>query len=244
MIKLEKYHKQKWSKKQINELMVLNKRFKLPYKKTEVFDLLCLQVFQTSLYNKEKFETSYDLFRREHLDMWENMTFNERNFFISQDLNKTKQSLKSFEFEGARIYIPFFNRLMNVLYDQETAILELPQFLKLYENFESELVPITTYGTLPFKANMSFAHFVYESNDQIVLFDSTIKTFFKLDANQSVESIPLFVKSQIDAEKIDAVAKEIAQNNQGAVYQIMHDEDLMAPRLKKKYLKMMKRGKL
>ncbi len=242
MIKLEKYHKQFWKKSDLKKLEQINKDFKLSLNTKKARDLLYLQVFETSLSNKETFEKSFDEFRRIHIDMWENMTFNERNFFIHKDMRELKSSLKSFTYEDGQIYIVFFNKLMNVLYDQETAILELPQFLKLYNKFDDEIIDMSTYGIEPYKANMAWPKCLAFDKNNLVLFDDNINMFFHFEGLKNIEILPIYEKSKISSHEAKEIADLILSRDEAAFFRYLYVNDLMSPRLSKRYKKILKRS--
>lgn len=240
LVKLERYHKQVWDKNKIKELQDLNKKYKLSYNCKDTFDLLRLQIFQESLKNKTAFETEFNTFHQKHTDMWKNMTFKERTFFIHKDMDVLKQTLKNFEFNDKTIYIAFFNELMNVLYDEETAILELPQFFKLYDDFNKEIIPIETYGLHPFFANMAWPVAVAQKNECLILFDPSIQCFFKLEAKEC-EVYPLYEKSEANHSLVVDLAKLLLKEEYGSFYAAMEANSLMSPRLEKKFKRVLKR---
>lgn len=240
LIKLERYHKQVWPKERLKSLENINKTYKLEMDSKNILDLLYLQVFEESLKNKEAFEIEFNRFHQEYEDMWQNMTFNERNFFIQTDMNELKKKLKHFSFNNKLIYIAFFNELMNVLYDEETAILDLPQFFKLYEEFDDEIISPKTYGIEPFLVGMAWPYPVAQKKDVVILFDRTIQTLFKV-SKDSCEIYPLYDKSKLDTDLLIYLAKLLLKEDYGSFYASMEANKLMSPRLEKKFKKKLKR---
>jgi hypothetical protein len=49
--------------------------------------------------------------------------------------NNVKNESRFFRFNDKPIWIAFFDELLNALYHSEIAILELPQYFKLYRQF-------------------------------------------------------------------------------------------------------------
>lgn len=207
MINLNKYHKQTWRKEDMKQWQTLNKEFKLNLDLKNDEDVLYCQVFALGLENKARIEQAYEAFRSKHLDMWEHMNFQERTFFSSKDLKDTKASLLGFDFEDKHIKIPFFNKLLNHLYLDETPILELPQFFNLYHHFTSECVDIKTeYQRLPLKAGMSKARFIMDEKDEMILFAPEINCFYKLDTKHFTR-YPLYNKVSLDRVEVERLAK-------------------------------------
>lgn len=241
MINLKRYHKQSWPTKMLKEYKNINKLYDLDISLKKDINVLKLQVFKEGLKNKRTFEDYFEKFRNEHYDMWNNMTFNERNFLITQDIATTKNSLTYFENDkGERIYIPFFNELLNTLYHKETAILELPQFLSLYDDFNDEILDISRYDIKPYVANMSNAKCITYRSDQTILYDFDIKTFFKID-NSKCESYPIYIKSEVTKKDIEDLAQLLVDNDFENFLLYMYEANLMSPRLKRKYKRILKR---
>ena len=243
LLKLERYHKQAWDKNKVKELEALNKQFSLNLDCKETYDLLRLQVFQESLKNKTAFENEFNKFHQVHVDMWENMTFKERNFFIQKDMNELKQGLKNFEYHGKVYHIAFFNELLNVLYDEQTAILDLPQYFKLYNDFEKEIVPIKTYGLKPLLANMAWPKAIAQKGECVILFDRDINTFFKLTV-ETCETYPLYEKSSPNQSLIIDLAKLLLKEEYLSFFAALEANEMMSPRLEKKFKRVLKRGVL
>lgn len=241
LIRLDRYHKQFWPKEKLKSLSKLNKTYKLGFNDKDLYDLLHLQVFEESLKNKKAFETEFDSFHQSHEDMWLNMTFNERNFFIQKDMNLLKEKLKHFTFEDTTIFIAFFNPLLNVLYGRETAILELPQYFKLSSDFNDQIESShTMYGLRPFIADMAWPYPVAQKNQEVILFDRSIQTLFKLSLDKC-ERFPLYASSHLDRDLLVDLAKLLLKEDFASFYAAIEAHKLMSPRCQKKFLKTLKR---
>ena len=231
---LKKYHDQKRPKKEIKMLMDMNKMYNLRLNPKSNFDLLKLDVFKHSLETKKTFETEFERIRNEHLDMWDNLLFKERNFIVQCDIAPIKSKLKVFQVENEnRVYIPFFDGLLNTLYDRETAILELPQYFKLYNDFQDRLIPIDTYGLQPFIANMSSGRCIAQSTSDIVLYRDDINIFYRYNLTEC-ESYPLWTEKKLESEHIKELADLILNSNEKALLDYCIENELIKPRCIKK----------
>lgn len=180
---LDKYHKQGLDKSILKRLESINNDLNLKMNLKDPMDCLKLSVYETGLKNKNFFETTFDEIRQSNLDLWPNLSFVERNFIVKCDIAAEKVKRLSFKHNDTTITIPFFDVLMNGLYDKETAILELPQFYKLYKEFHSRMININTYGLKPYIANMSIARYIASTTDTVVLYCDENATFYKLNGN-------------------------------------------------------------
>lgn len=117
--------------------------------KTELDYFIALIELQ-SLINKESFEKCFEDSRRELYDYWDNLSFQERNRLILLQTNNIKNESRFFRFNNKPIWIAFFDELLNSLYHSEIAILELPQYFKLYKQFQDRIISVKDYGLAPF----------------------------------------------------------------------------------------------
>lgn len=236
MTLLQKYHTQRMPSKLVSELLKLNKELGLKYPDHLKYHLKLLAV-KNSLAQKDAFEQSFEAFRNRHIDMWDNILFQERNKLFQLDFEETRKTLHHFQFEGERIYIPVFDILFNNLYDRETAILELPQYFKLQSSYKDELIEIDKYGLLPYQA-----HFVYPClgsyKDSHILFDASINTFYRV--NDQVAFYPLYDKVEISGEDAQILANYLTDFNDAAFFQHALDQGYLHPKLQKKVEKIRK----
>lgn len=208
---LQKYYKQKLSKSDLKHYQAISDEYKLSLNPKNSLDLLKISVFETSLQNKTFFEQQFETIRSSNIDMWDNLSFNERNFIIKCDIASNKVKRVHFKVDGENIYIPFFDKLLNKLYDDETAILELPQFFKLYKDFKSKLVPLESYGLLPYIANMSRAKCIAHNDTYVVLFDKELACFYKMNLNECIH-YPILQNIDFPDEYILKSSKELLKD--------------------------------
>lgn len=238
---INKYHEHGMAKKRLQSLKQLNQELALDYNLKEYRDLLKLSVIETALKNKKQFEDTFERVRNENFDAWDYWQFQERNLILQRELESVKPSLKHFiDRSGNRIYIPCFNDLLNTLYDQETAVLELPQFFKLYTSFKQDLIDVETYGLLPYKANMSEAEYLAGNEDTIVLYQESLHQFIVL-TETDYEYIAVIGDTSIDPVLKIRLAEHLLQQQELEFIRILVDHELLKPRcikkLRKKYKK-------
>lgn len=230
MTLLQKYHTQRISKKSYQELDALKRKYDLKYPDNLKYTLKLILTYN-SIKQKETFEKEFERFRNNHLDMWDNLSFTERNKLFQLDFEKTRNQLNSFEFEGERIYIPIFDILFNNLYDRETPILELPQYFKLQHEFKNEMIDVGKYGLLPYKASICYPCLA-QREESVILYDESINTFYRL--NDQVVFYPLLDKASISPELAQELADYLNEYNDAAFFQCALDNGLVHPRLVKK----------
>lgn len=194
---LNKYHKQKVDRKTRNYYGEFIKKYQLPYQRDQEHDLIKVSIFLSALAQKNTIEKTYEQVRNENIDMWEYLEFNERNSIVAQTLNDRLSEMYHFNFENTEIYIPFFDRLMNSLYTKETAILELPQFFELYQDFRKRIIDMSLYGVDVYRAGFSYLPCVASSPSVAVLFNDKINVFYAITSN-SFKRYPFNSNAKID----------------------------------------------
>ena len=239
---LQKYHKQKPVKMMIRKYDSLSKQYALNLKAKEPYDYLKLSLFETALANKSTIEQTFEAIRSKNLDMWENLSFNERNFIVKCDNATQKAKMKKFIFEEQAIYIPFFDKLLNTLYDRETAILELPQYFKLYNDFNAR-IQLDLYGFEPYKANMSCAHCIASDATTIVLYDKKQGVFYKI-SDDAFKQYPILQGIPVERELLETLGHALLdQSDTGKFLDLLIQHEMISKRCVKKIEKLKKKDK-
>lgn len=238
---LHKYHKQNIDRKVLKHYQEMSDEYGLKLKSKNTLDALKLSVFETALLNKKFFENKFEEIRNQNIDMWDIISFNERNFIIKCDIASLKIKQKHFKNDGENIYIPFFDKLLNKLYDDETAILELPQFFKLYKDFKDKIISIDSYGLKPYIANMSRAKCIVHNEEYLVLYDEEISCFYKMNLKECTR-YPILESKDYSAETILKCSKSLLISDDQFIDSLIEYE-MLNPKCVKKINKLREKGK-
>lgn len=123
---------------------------------TNSFELIKAAVIIQSIMNKNKIERETELYTDIELNK------QSRNVVIHS-------RLPYFEYEGTKIYVPFFTREFNIHYDTELDSLTRSPFITLQDDFESSVVdPFDTYGFNVFDSNFTRLIKIDEYEDEHV----------------------------------------------------------------------------
>lgn len=236
---LSKYHKQKQSKKTLNKYKALSNKFGLKMNAEKDEDLLKLVVFERALAQKNFFESTFEAVRNELFDMWDYLSFYEKNDLILQELDKTIEEKLYFMKDDTKIYIPFFDALLNSLYATEIAILEKPQFFKLYEDFGANIIDMAFYELDPYLAGFSHCDVICHDEKNVILFDSKLKVFYNV--GETFGRFPIYKKGKITNDRINRIAKTILSGDLFELYGLLAETRMASPKFIKKYKKMLKR---
>lgn len=134
-----------------------------------------------SLKNKESFEKCFEDARTELFDYWDNLSYQERNRLVLLQTNVLKNNSHFFKFNNKPIWIAFFDELLNSLYNNEIAILELPQYFKLYRQFSDRLISVKEYGLQPFISEFIPVVSLVSNEDALVFYYHLTKSLYYIN---------------------------------------------------------------
>ena len=111
---------------------------------------------------------------------------------ISLKNDELKNDLHYFKSNnGKYIWIAFFDELLNALYDKELAILELPQYFKLYRNFKDRTINIEQYGLEPYKQAYIDIHVIKRFDDSVIFYYANTKSLYQINASKKFRRFAL-----------------------------------------------------
>lgn len=232
---LEKFHTQKYKIKDLVKEKELNERLKLNYNLNNEFDLLKLAIIDKAVQQKEYFEKAYETCRNELFDMWNHLSFYEKNDLILLEVNKEIDSLSHFIVNETRIFIPFFNEMLNSLYATETAIFDKKQFFGLYYDFVEMMEPIENYGLLPYANGFTNANLIYSDDKNVILFNEDLNVFYLI--NENFKRIPILDIINIDRIDFDEISQVILNDNETELIEYLIRQQYVSRRLIRQYTK-------
>lgn len=156
-----------------------------------------LDYFETSiayqgLLNKQAFENVFQQQWNQLSDLWNHLSYQEKNKLIQIELTTIKNELPYFIVESGKvIWIPFFNELLNTLYHSDLAIFELEQYFKLFKNFSSTMEVRSFYGFHPYTSRFIDVTPLDVIEDTLYFYDQDFKSIFKLDSQHHLTRLPL-----------------------------------------------------
>lgn len=238
---LERFHKQKRPSRFKKKYKELNQTLNLNLNVNDDQDLLKLSIYDVALNQKQFFENQFESVRNDCFDMWDHLSFYEKNDLILLDTNKEVHQLNSFDYKDVNIYIPFFNKMLNSLYATEIAVLEKPQFFKLYREFKESMIDMKQYGLDPYIHGFTYCQVVNFDAHQVVLFDDVLKIFYKID--NEFKRFPLLEDVKLTETQIKEVAKFIAEDETEELYAFVVAQNLVSKRFIKRYNKLKRKEK-
>lgn len=187
------------------------KDFQIKSKINNELEYFQSKIVHQSLLNKLAFEQVFEDERHALLEMWDNLSYQERNQLINIKLNEIKNAYPFIKTENQKIiWIVFFDELLNSLYHKDIAILELPQYFKLYRQFKDKMINVNVYGLLPYQQKFIDVSVVDSSQDKVWFYSSEFRSLFMLSTDFKLTRISLSkIKTEVHPLKKDlfAIAK-------------------------------------
>jgi len=201
-----------------------------------------------SLKNKRLFEETYERERKELTDLWPTLSYLEKNKLINLKINETKKRCKQFTSEkGTRIWIAFFDELLNTLYDKEMNIFDLDQYFNLYKDFKKRMIPLSTYGVAPFRDEFIDINMLQFSEKHVIFYYEPIKTVFSLSTEKidwTLKKLCLkdsYLFNEQNKDKLINLMYFFEENKPTELMNEFLNSDLISDKVRKDLLKMRKK---
>lgn len=200
-------------------------------------DVYTLSILEEGLKNKQKIEELYEQTRREMLDIWDMLDYPKRNEFVRPKIQAAIAEMKQFSSEGKLIMIPFFDPLINALYDHETAVLELPQFFKMYKNFADKIVDPLIYGRLPYEAGFASPQVIFQNELGFAVYEGRVHCLeiFAFDGTETELPLSLVCTGQkLDPAQGAPLAAAVLSQDPTQIRDALCASGYVLPKLKSK----------
>lgn len=220
-------------------------KYKIEKKLKSELDYFIALIELQSLINKESLEKCFEDSRTELFDYWDNLSFQERNRLVLLQTNIVKNESRFFRFNDKPIWIAFFDELLNSLYHSEIAILELPQYFKLYKQFQERMISVKYYGLAPFLDEYIPITVLVHKEDALVFYYQLTRSLYYIDQNFDLKRYSLSYDScQIHPLKDDLkpLANSILTQEKESMIEAFLASDLISEKVKKGLIKLKNKG--
>lgn len=215
-------------------------RYKIERKLKTELDFFIGLIELESLKNKESFEKCFEDARTELFDYWDNLSYQERNRLVLLQTNVLKNDSHFFKFNNKPIWIAFFDELLNSLYNNEIAILELPQYFKLYRQFSDRMISVKEYGLCPFINEFIPIVNLLNNDNSIVFYYHLTKSLYYLNNDFKLVRYPLSKElCQVQPLKDDlkVIANSILTQDESIIIDSLINSLLINDKVKKQLQK-------
>ncbi|NTW90711.1 MAG: hypothetical protein HGA35_02055 [Erysipelotrichaceae bacterium] len=159
--------------------------------------------------------------------------------------NNVKNESRFFRFNNKPIWIAFFDELLNSLYHSEIAILELPQYFKLYKQFQDRMISVKDYGLSPFMDEFIPISVLIQNETSLVFYYQLTRSLYYIDLNFNLKRYSLCKDlCQIQPLKDDLKTLAISiltQDNEQIIESFLNSE-LINDKVKKMLMKYKNKG--
>ncbi len=212
--------------------------------KTEL-DFFNAAIIIESFKNKKLFEETYERERKELTDLWPALSYQEKNKLINLKLDETKNRCRSFQSEkGKKIWIAFFDELLNTLYDKEMNIFDLDQYFNLYKDFKKRMIPTSTYGIYPYRSEFIDIKRIDFSEHQVLFYYDPLKTIYLIKEVQGVLDLkkialrPDYLYQTSDHKKFIQLMDLLVSRQKNDLIDALLDSQLITDKVRKALLRM------
>lgn len=210
-------------------------------------DYFRLCILSRGLDNKAKIEAAYEELSRDMFEIWQDLDYKKRNEFARINLAEMKDKLLCFYQDDTRIFIPFFDPLMNTLYDKETAVLQLPQFFRLYKDFKERMIDPFEYLWLPYQAGfVDDIQFLYHNEKGFGFYVPQNHSIYVFDVKKEMTVLPLSLSlrlDQIDQTRGSNWVEAALEKNEEAMVQWCINSGQIEEKVKKKCIRLLNKLK-
>jgi len=220
----------------IDQIKLKFNQYKIERKFKTELDFFIGLIELESLKNKESFEKCFEDARTELFDYWDNLSYQERNRLVLLQTNVLKNNSHFFKFNNKPIWIAFFDELLNSLYSNEIAILELPQYFKLYRQFSDRLISVKEYGLHPFINEFIPIVNLINNEESIVFYYQLTKSLYYLNRNFVLIRYPLskeFCQVQPLKDDLKVIANSIITQDESVIIDTFINSLLISEKVKK-----------
>lgn len=241
---IQKFHRQKpkRSLRKVYQQKEANQYLNLDCKSWQ--DLVTLEIFETGLANKMFVEQSVNQFMQKYWDVWEVMTFEERNHLFLVEYEDAFQKRRQFLWSQLPVMIPFFSLEMNRIYTKEPLVLEFDQYYRLYRHFDKHIIDMGIYQNAPLKAGFSKARYVLGDHQSWVLYDERFQIFLIYQQGRYQNFLPL--RDDLDvvsSGQQETIAKMLLEEDKEHLLPYLIEQNLCHKRLVKRYERKMRRNR-
>lgn len=207
-------------------------------------DVECFRVeyLYSSLMIKRKFEDVFFDTYVHMFDYWYDLTYLQRKYQMNVEIDKLKNQLVSFEYDGKPIYMPGFSPWLNGLYANEIVLLDLKQYHTFIRDCKKETAD-HLYGYHIYDHGFtSVCVCAHDSLTNYVLFHPVTKRFYVFKEDHLIEEFSLNPKLETPSDEILAqFAKLLLKQEEEAIVAFILEHELYSKRMLKKIRKYQKK---
>ncbi len=230
-------YKQKINKSQHRFCEKEFKRQDLYFKIKSDQDFINFQIIKTSYDNMRAIQTKFFKIKNDLKDLWDVISYQEKNFLLYQDLAPFMETLKHFYVDDKRYYIAYFDDFINAYYDHEMLMFDHENYRKFIYDFKSIVYPIVNYNILPLQANFSETKYIVGNSDAYVLFSEQVNRFYLFGS----KNLDFGMSANLNSAQILDIATMILNEKTSELMVYLSENELGSKRLLKRLLRQIRK---
>lgn len=240
-IKLNKTGLYRFVEEGSKELVEYGFSYKVKYPQ----DLFAYEVILNGIRNKQVIDECYNQFVAVNYDIFEYVTYKERQRMINQDEEKVIANLPHFKDNQSKeeIYIPFLEPFINKYYTTDYQLVTLKKHKEYIANYPRNIKNMfELYGIQPYNSYLSSLQLVGVDDEYYYFYHFDFKTVYQFDKKGIVvDEFPLidkYTKEYPDLELIkEALALLANSDDEAKVVEFLHTNKFIGEKTYKKLLK-------
>ncbi len=144
-------------------------------------DFIDFEIIKTSYNNMKKIQNKFLEIKANLEDLWDVISYQEKNFLLYQELAPFMETLKHFYVDDKRYFIAYFDQLINAYYDHEMLMFDHENYRKFIYDFKKIVVSIKENRLLALQAQFSETKFIVKNAKAYVLFSEQVNRFYLID---------------------------------------------------------------
>lgn len=205
-------------------------------------DLFIYEVILNGIRNKEAIDECYNRFTVNNYDVFEYLTYLEKQHMLNQDEAKVVADLPCFQDTTSqqKIYIPFLEPFVNKYYLTDYQLITLKQHRQYIQQYPRNIKNIfDLYGLQPYNSKFSSLQLVGNDDEYYYFYHMDFKCVFQFDQKGIiVDEIPLidrYTNEYPDLELIkEALALLANSEDQGQIIEFLYTNHFIGEKTYKK----------
>lgn len=217
------------------------------YKIKYPWDLFAYEVILNGIRARKEIDNCYNDFANNNYDLFEHISYKQRQNIFKHDINKTTAKLVSFIDTNSKeiIYIPYLEPFINKYYLNDYMLVTLKQHLQYIEEFSKNIdIFIELYGMQAYESAFSSLQLVGKDGENEYLYHDDFKVIYQFNNNRIVNEICLidrYTKEYPDIQLIkEAMNKIINQESEDSILEYLYEHKFIEEKTYKKIKKKLK----
>lgn len=198
------------------------------------FDYIDFTIKRTSFENMRSIQREFFNIKESLRELWDVISYQEKHLLVYNKLTPFLDTLKSFECDGKRNYISFFDELINAYYDHDMLMFENTAYHKYLYDYTKIVTLDNLYGIEPIRSGFAQVDFIMGESDHYVMYNMEMKRFY---INNNGVQTTVGLQNELSEEQIVECAKLLKSEDVLSFIAYIIEHDLIDKRAYKKLSK-------